>query len=56
MIDQDPKQSKIPGCPGNFPLVYNMSIKGVPGAQDGDWGHVGVSGTGVVGHIGLGPS
>ena len=37
-------------------FMYNMSIKGVPGAQDGDWGHVGAPGAGVVSHRGPGAS
>ena len=37
-------------------LMYNMSIEGVAGAQDGDWGHVGAQGAGVVSHRGLGAS
>ena len=40
--------------PINF--MYNMSILGVPGAQDGDWGHVGAPGAGIVGHKGPGLS
>jgi hypothetical protein len=35
-------------------FMYNMSILGVFEAQDGDLGHVGVSGTGVVGPRGPG--
>jgi hypothetical protein len=37
-------------------FMYNMYILGVPEAQDGDWGHVGVPGAGVVGHRRPGPS
>jgi hypothetical protein len=36
-------------------FMYIISILGVPEAQDGDWGHVGVSGAGVVGPRGPGP-
>jgi hypothetical protein len=36
-------------------FMYNMSILGDPEAQDGDWGHVGVSGAGIVGPRGRGP-
>ena len=37
-------------------FMCNMSLLGGPGAQDSDWGHVGVPGAGVVGHRGQGPT
>ena len=37
-------------------FMCNMSIFGVPGVQDSDWGHIGVPGAVVVGAGGPGPS
>ena len=48
-------QHLLPWSEGSFRCMICL-YEGVPGAQDGGWGHVGAPGASVVGHKGPGPS